>query len=268
VVRRLLSKRPQDRFSSAAEVARALQRRPLRTRRRLAVAGLAAVVLLGLLAWGYGAVGPKDDQASEAIEIKPLMVMHHVKTPDGKGAEEKGRLGEEVFGARVGDVITVTVELSKPGYCYLIGFNFNGEEQLLWPADEKGEAAPGQKPAKVARLRYPPGNIKLALEEKDDEVGGLQVYAVVASRRPLPAYQEWRNSRGTVAWRKFQEFKGVWQADPLGAYPVKAGQADRGRLWKDASGPPLAELCQALRVGGVTAVEAVAFPVRAKEGKR
>jgi hypothetical protein len=45
-------------------------------------------------------------------------------------------------------------------------------------------------------------------------------------------------------------------------------RADRGSLWKDASGPPLAELCQALRMGGVAAVEAVAFPVLAKEGKR
>jgi hypothetical protein len=60
----------------------------------------------------------------------------------------------------------------------------------------------------------------------------------------------------------------VWQADPLGTYPVKAGVADRGRLWKDASGPPLAELCQALRVVGVEAVEAVAFPVLEKEGRR
>ena len=49
---------------------------------------------------------------------------------------------------------------------------------------------------------------------------------------------------------------------------AKAGVADRGSLWKDASGPPLAELCRALRVGGVAAVEAVAFPVLAKEGGR
>ena len=93
--------------------------------------------------------------------------------------------------------------------------------------------------------------------DDDDEVGGLQVYVVAASRRPLPVYQEWQSSRGAVAWRKLQKFTGVWQADPLGTYPAKAGVADRGSLWKDASVPPLAELCQALQVGGVQLVQQV-----------
>ena len=32
--------------------------------------------------------------------------------------------------------VTIRVELSEPGYFYLIAFNADGKEQLLWPADE------------------------------------------------------------------------------------------------------------------------------------
>jgi hypothetical protein len=41
--------------------------------------------------------------------------------------------------------------------------------------------------------------IRLYLD--DSEKGGLQVYAVVASAEPLPAYEDWRRARTGLSWK-------------------------------------------------------------------
>jgi hypothetical protein len=192
--------------------------------------------------------------------------MHHVKL----GKEEYGDgqpLGEQSSATGHGDVVTLSLELSEPGCFYLIAFNFDGKEQLLWPADGKDKPDAGRKPPRLERLRYPQGGGGLGLE--DSEKGGLQAYVVAASRRLLPAYQVWRQGLGALGWKALPAGKTVWQADPEGTYAWVPGVGlDRGVLKALPGVPPLGALCRRLRAGGVEAVEAVAFPVAAKEGGR
>jgi serine/threonine protein kinase len=236
--------------------------------RRLVLAGLVAaalVIALGL-AWrrtrspDKGALA--DEKPAPPLTIHPLRVMHHARTADGL-AEAKGAIGEKSFATRFGDAVTIRVELSAPGYLYLLAFNADGKEQLLWPADERSRPLPGVAPEKVAGLLFPLAGKRFTLN--DEPRGGLQVFAALASRRPLPAYEEWKARRGEVAWRKRQPGPGVWQANEKGVYEAAPeGGATRGGVEAPWGAPPLAELCRGLLVGGVEAVEAVAFAVRKK----
>jgi len=98
---------------------------------------------------------------------------------------------------------------------------------------------------------------------------GLQAFVVVASRQQLPPYAEWRKGRGGVAWRALPARRGVWEADEKGSYSVGAGlTVDRNEQREAPGRPPLKALCRALLGGEADAVEAVAFGVLAKEGKR
>jgi hypothetical protein len=61
----------------------------------------------------------------------------------------------------------------------------------------------------------------------------------------------------------------VWAADRAGTYPLRAGVVERGVVKKLRGLPPLAGLCRALARGvAADAVEALAFPVRAREDGR
>jgi hypothetical protein len=242
---------------AAAPVRRRLSRRQL-------LAGLAALApLAGGVAWLAWPGQPTENE--EPIRIRPLQVRHYATA--GEVAEDRGPIGVKSFRTRSGDAVTVTVELSEPGYFYLIGFTFDGKEQLLWPADADGQAAPDVAPPLTQRLRHPPGDLRVYLD--DNERGGLQVFVVAASRRPLPSYRAWREGRGDVGWQALPAGKTVWEADAQGAYPLRLGvPVDRSSVKELAGVPPLARLCRALTVGGVEVVEAVAFPVLVKEGGR
>ena len=267
---------------------------PRRPPRRWLAAAFAGVCLtLGLLALVLSRTGKRDRQAGlagpdataaavatdnksappaepvhagSALRIRPLRVTHYAT--QGQEAVARGVVGEQSFSTRFGDAVTLTVELSGEGYLYLIGFNFNGQDQLLWPVDETGKPDQNKVPEPVTRLRYPAGDVRLYLEETD-QGSGLQAYAAVASRRPLPAWRAWRKERRNLAWRALPAGETVWQADARASYPVLPNQgADRGSLKEALGVPPLAALCRALLEGGAEAVEAVAFPVRPKEDER
>jgi hypothetical protein len=198
-----------------------------------------------------------------ALQIRQFYATHYETA--GKEEVPRGRIGVRSFAARVGDGVTLTVDLSREAHFYLIGFNFDGKEQLLWPTDEQGKPSDAVRPPPRPRLRYPEGNVRLWLD--DNEKGGLQAYAVAASAGPLPAYAEWRAARRGVSWQALPAGKTVWEADGKGTYAVLEGVgADRGSLRPAPGTPPLAELCKALG-GGVTA-EAIAFPVLARGAKR
>ncbi len=279
---------PRDRGATEPRPVPAPRRPP---RRWLAAAFAGVCLALGLLALVLSRAGKRDRQADlagpdgaaaatdnksappaepvhagSALRIRPLRVTHYATR--GQEAVARGLVGEQSFSTRFGDAVTLTVELSGEGCLYLIGFNFNGQEQLLWPVDETGKPDQNKVPEPVTRLRYPAGDVRLYLEETD-QGSGLQAYAAVASRRPLPAWRAWRKERRNLAWRALPAGETVWQADARASYPVLPNQgADRGSL-KEAPGvPPLAALCRALLEGGAEAVEVVAFPVRPKEDGR
>jgi hypothetical protein len=206
---------------------------------------------------------PETMEGEKPLRIKPIRVMHYETI--NKEAVQRGPIGERSFSTRVGDTVTLTVELSEPGYFYVIAFNFDGEEQLRWPADEEGNPAPKVPPKRLARLHFPEGDIRVFLDDNDK--GGLQAFVVVASKQPLPAYAEWRKQITGVSWKSLPASKTVWEADAKGAYAMLEGlPADRGSVKAAPGVPPLAALCRALSQGGAVA-EAIAFPVVGKDGK-
>jgi hypothetical protein len=230
-----------------------------RLRPWLAAAGLAAVLLAGGLACALALSGEKT------VEVRALRVMHHARTPDGKGSQARGELGETSFATRYDDAVTIDVELSSPAHFYLLAFNANGKEQLLWPAGDRSKALPGKPPEKLRRLHFPLKGQRFTLD--DEPKGGLQVFAVLASRRPLPANSEWKEQRRRVVWVRQEPGEGVWQADHQAAWTMAPG-VPRGKIERPAGAPPLEGLCWRLRSAGVEVVEAVAFGVLPKEEQR
>jgi tRNA A-37 threonylcarbamoyl transferase component Bud32 len=265
---------------TARELAESLTARPAR---RWLVAALTVLVLGGLAAgvWalfreraqdtGDDASAPGQQRGADAgavakpLRVNPLRVMHYATV--GQEEDGRGRIGDKSFATKVGDAVTVTVELSEPGYFYLIGFNFDGTVQLLWPADDKGNPLEATKPRRQQRLRFPEGDGRLTLDASDK--GGLQAFVVTASPWPLPAFAEWRKGRVGERWAALPAGQKVYEADPRGAWPRTAGlETDRGNTVRPAAGmPPLAELCRSLSEDGMV-VEAIAFPVHPAEGKR
>lgn len=259
-----------------------------RSRRPWLLAALAAMVLLaGAGLWwatrdrqpGAPTSSPEDTPAAVAapeaappapaapVQVRSLQVVHYVA--DGGDLVPRGLIGDRSFAARVGDAVTLTVELSAPGYLYLVGYNFDGREQLLWPVDGDGRPSAAVAPPRLDRLRYPVGQGQLKLDDATE--GGLQAYLVAASSRPLPPFAQWRRDRDDPDWEPLPAGKMVWVADPAGVYPVvpglgpERGQRSRGSLRPAAGVPPLSRLCRSFLRGGVEAVEAVAFPVEGKE---
>jgi hypothetical protein len=235
-----------------------------------ALAGLAAAAAVLWVVWPP----PKDREneqpgksrpvVEKPVRIKPIRVMRYETA--GDEAVPRGRIGQKSFATRHGDAVTLTVELSDKAYFYLIAFNFDGQEQLLWPLDKEGRPSEQDAPPARQRLHYPDGTNRLYLDEKAKS--GLQVYVVAASRQPLPSYAVWRARRQGIQWKQLPPGKTVWEADHAGAYAVVPGLgADRGSIREAAGAPPVRPLLERLREGGVQAVEAVAFPVLGKEGK-
>jgi serine/threonine protein kinase len=203
--------------------------------------------------------GGGDAEGKNPLKGELLRVRHYQRLSRTKSAN-RGVIGEESHAAHYDDAVTVRVKLSAPGYFYLLAFNADGKEQLLWPADEENRPLPAAAPPKLRELLFPQGGERITLN--DEPRGGLQVFVVLASRRPLPSYAEWVRQRGRVGWARRKPGEGVWQADDRGVYEVTPGEgADRSGIKPPAGAPPLKGLCKRLRVGGVEVVEAIAFSV-------
>jgi hypothetical protein len=173
-------------------------------------------------------------------------------------------IGEKSVGARFNDGVKIEVELTEPAHAYLLAFNPDGTEQLLWPVNRDKLPDGTVLPELVKHLRYPARDGKW-LYLNDAPKGGMQAFALVASPRPLPAFQEWRAKRGPAAWRKLPALAGVWSSDGEGVYPVLEGRTIRAKEGDLPGAPPLVELCRFLRRPGMELVEALAFPVRPRD---
>jgi hypothetical protein len=232
---------------------------------------MTAVCLAGGLWWAMAGLSQQfaEGQGAETVvagaelKIKALRVHHYT----GEEPVFCGELGVGSSIPRYGDCVRVLVELSEPAYFYVIEFNFEGKEQLIWPGDAKGQGLPGTPPAKRSQVRCLGGNNLIWLEE-DRARSGLQVYVVAASRKRLPCYTEWKNQRGSVNWGRHPPGNTVWLADPRGSFPMRLGGLERSRVRRAGKGPLLDELCRAMLAEGVETVKALAFPVLSKEAER
>src|SRR5262249_12201010 len=110
----------------------------------------------------------------------------------GEEAAYHGTVGVIVPAARLDDDVRIDVKLSRPAYCYLIAFNPNGDEQLVYPPDVAAA------PPRVEFFRYP------AVETRFfplTDGAGVQAFVLLTSPEPLPAYQEWKARTGSAPWQ-------------------------------------------------------------------
>jgi serine/threonine protein kinase len=152
---------------------------------------------------------PGDTGASGAGSTEPLgqplvIRLRVVRlSEDGINPRFLGELGETTYRVRLRERIGVEAVLSEPAYTYLIAFN---------PA-EKADARQQHIPLSEADRR-PEKRDQLdrwTLRLNDGE--GLQVFAVLASRHPLPAYTEWQKQH-PVPWKRTSATSGVvWRSD-------------------------------------------------------
>jgi hypothetical protein len=131
-----------------------------------------------------------------------LMQIEHFR---GDPATKLGSIGELSPGAAFDDAIRVKARFSQPCYCYLIAFNPDGKAQPCYP--ENFYAAPKQ----VQELVYPAEPSKY-FPLNDNPKGGLQVFVLAASLRPLESYGAWTRRVGTPPWKHVREQE-TWRFD-------------------------------------------------------
>jgi hypothetical protein len=265
---------PADRFASADELGRALDRFARRPYAILArTVGLVLLAVLGLWAargrsWPGSAPpsteprGPVGDGAAReasTLRILGLSIQHLAKWGQDR-AVRRGELGERSFAVRPDDDVTVRAELSEPAYAYLIAFRPDGVDEICDPEDA------GTRPQKTQRPRYPPAS-KTGRVYRLVDGSGLQAFALVVSRRPLPSYCEWKREHGSPPWRGGLSSQPgvVWWHDGQWLLALTADDPTGGR-GKDApirgGGSAVADLAAWLgAIPGIEAVAVKAFPV-------
>jgi hypothetical protein len=272
LVARMLAKKPEDRPQTAAEVAEALTPftaagpaawQSLRRRPRLwlAVGACGAALLLSLVLvlarhWlgRSGHTGVVDDR----VHVLSLQIRHFATEPGGE--RPAGVMGQKSFGARVDDSVEVEARLSRPAYAYLIAFAPDGTDVICFPQKDGEEPPPSDRP------RYPLGSREPNYGLTEGE--GLQVFAVVASNKPLPPYKVWRGTRGAPPWGKFSSHPAVvWWDDGEELRPLTVGDplGQRGQGHEMRGKTELVRLTEWLRQAPeVETVAAMGFQVSAK----
>jgi serine/threonine protein kinase len=283
ICRKSLAPDPDDRYPTAAALAAALDgflreqaattglgRAPDRARprfRRAGVLGVAAValVLLGLVvafAWrprpdSPSAADTARPKASASLPVKVLgLDVRHIANVNGRGSLPRGILGQASFTTHVDDWVTVQARLSQPAYAYLICFRPDGTEELCYPGSVD------EPPPRTDQPRYPAPGSEYAYGL--NEGAGLEVLALVASSRPLPAYKAWRPP-GPSPWKHQPAVPGVVWWDDGAALEGLTELNPRGKGRRVPGRSALAELTDWLRRGpGVEAVAALGFAVESR----
>jgi hypothetical protein len=272
IVSRLLAENPSARFASAAEVHEALGQfagpsdgeqeasslRPIsvasaRRRRWHAVLALGVLVVLLMLMAMLG-----RPPATGHLRVASFRVhLYH-----GNPAVYGGDLGLNAFAAPFNDAVLVAARFSEPAYCFLIAFNPDGNEQYCYPKDKSNKPV---VPVPTLDFLYPPpvpGSINCF---RLNDGTGLQAFVLVASNRPLPAYDRWRAATGRAPWKRVQAL-GVWHYNGRELGQLEPAFQVRGQEELREVGAPAAldELYRFFkRIPDVDAVEILAFPVRA-----
>src|SRR5262249_34180679 len=148
----------------------------------------AAMGLLLAPALGAGALIWSRLAPTPPAEVSPVQIvrfdLEHLADRSGEDVEV-GKLGEQSFAVQPDDAVTVDARLSEPAYSYLIAFRPDGVDEVFRPED------PETSPRKTQRPCYPPETKPLGAYRLTDG-SGLQAFALVVSRAPLPSYREWK----------------------------------------------------------------------------
>jgi hypothetical protein len=250
-------------------------------RRRLLLLGLAVGACLGLAvlaSWlapllrgkPEGPNGPKDGGAALVGElaVRSLRVMRHPhREEDQDDRAQQGEIGKDTFTTRFDDGVRVEAELSVPCHAFLIAFTPDGKHVLLWPADETGAPDARRAPPRAEVVSYHPTRPGRGFKLDENPRGGTQAFVVVASREPLPPFQEWSKGWKERPWRALPPRRAVWLSDGEWTETRSAGvPAVRSLDAPLPDEPVLRPLCRGLRRAGADVVLGVAFGVQPKEG--
>jgi hypothetical protein len=204
--------------------------------------------------------------------VKELRVKHWVNDEQRPWVG----VGNESMAVGFGEDVRIEADFNEPLYAYLIEFNAKGKEQLLLPATQRRQYRPDEeaRPEALRSLVFPhPGRVNFTKGNKpavwilDDEPrGGTQAFVVVASRKPLLPYAQWKRMRGEAVWVRDPKCSGVWGYGEGKLFTMLAGKRqDRGKEGVEKGVPALEALCGSLTKGDVEAVHALAFQVKPKE---
>ncbi len=230
---------PERRYRRADDLGRAL--RCFRRRPWMVAAG-AVVLGLAALAASIFLVTPA---------VAPRVVSFEVKHTRGDPPLMLGTIGVTPGPILFEDDVRVHARLDTPAYCYLIALNPDGKDQLCLPSQATGA------PPRAGQMVYPLDSKYFPLTDGL----GLQAFLLVASRKPLPAYAEWKG-RGGLRWESVRaDDSSVWRFDGR-TFELQSG--GRRGAPRERSGPPrpFEELCKSVaRLPDVDAVQAIAFSV-------
>jgi hypothetical protein len=221
---------------------------------------LVLILLTGVAS--YLALPPLLASFDSPLQVESLGV-EHFAGPQAN-ARSFGLLGKDSFEPVAGEAVRVQVELSAARNAYVLSFDANGQETLLWPTDDQGVPDPKRRPSHQKKIEVPAsGGKPLVLQAQWR--GGLQAIVVAASRLPLPEYSKWKKERREVYWpARLPAGRHVWTANRDGAFllgPEFESPHGPGKKGPPPP-PPLAHLALALCSGGVEVVEAIGFGVR------
>jgi hypothetical protein len=197
---------------------------------------------------------PQDGTPSGPVS-QDLQLTLAVTAFRGKPAHRIGQVGQHVHAVQQDDWVQVDMTFGEPCFSYLIAFDPTGKATLRVPRDERVPPERLQSP----NLRYPADPSRLYHLDDGD---GVQAFAVLASRRPLPSYAAWKAGLGSLPWRQVTG-DGVWRFDARQLELV----SERGHEEQWPGLPePLDHLCQRLKDRPeFDAVRLLAFPVRPKQ---
>jgi serine/threonine protein kinase len=200
-----LAPAPERRFASADDFRNALKRYARRHRREAAITIATALVIASLTLaifnpWSGHSGLPTDHARSgaspavrEDIRVVDFEIMHYPKADEKSyRADLVGRIGAGSFGARFDDGVKVRGELSQPAYSYLLAFAPDGS---IVPCAPRDEAARPQQTREAGLPVDAQGDTYYLTEGT-----GLQAFALVVSREPLPPFAELVRKHGRPPW--------------------------------------------------------------------
>jgi hypothetical protein len=266
VVQKLLAKRPEERYvsahaliealdaatgpaaSSGRDVAASVGRTPRMPSRRQWIRALAAGVVLIVLSSMLALLGKRMFGSPDPVRIDALEITLY----RGENiVRDVGTIGTRpALSGHVGEAVRVHVQLSRPAFCYLIAYNPDGQEQLCYPED--GTTAPEP----VQEFVYPAGtNVFRFLEG----ASGLQAFILVASRKPLPPFPQWKAEARDSPWKSVKG-ECVWNYDGQNFEPLGS---NRGQVEEFPGLPkPFVDVCHFLKDRpDIEAIRGLAFPV-------
>jgi serine/threonine protein kinase len=119
----------------------------------------------------------------------------------------------------LGDKMKIEVQLSEPAHAYLVVLKPDGKRLVALPQPFT------EPPPKQDTYHYPAA---LRVSYLLDSGAGLEAFLFIASRNPLPTFEEWRKDHGPLPWRRDIKEKYAFYCDgpKLSQIGAKRGSGD------------------------------------------